>query len=59
MYGQTSSSCGIPNHFAVKCESTTGDSKRPSQKSKHQKVHQLADSDDASYSSEQEIIARN
>ena len=34
----------------------TGDSKKPSQKSKHRKVHQLADSDDASYSSEEEEI---
>ena len=41
----------------MKCESTTGDSKRPSQKSKHQKVHQLADSDDARYSSEEEILS--
>ena len=56
-YGQTCSSCGKPNHFAIKCESTTGDSKRPPQKSKHRKVHQLADSDDAIYSSEEEILS--
>ena len=31
--------------------------KKPSQKSRHQKVHQLADSDDASYSSEVEILS--
>ena len=41
----------------MKCESTPGDSKRPSQKSKHRKVHQLTDSDDASYSSEEEILS--
>ena len=57
MYGQTCSSCGKPYHFAVKCESTTGDSKRPPPKSKHRKVHQLADSDDASYSSEEETLS--
>ena len=56
-YGQTCSSCEKPHHFAVKCESTTGDSKRPSQKSKHRKVHQFTDSDDASYSSEEEILS--
>ena len=56
-YGQTCSSCGKPHHFAVKCESTTGNSKRPSKKSKHRKVHQLTDSDDASYSSEEEILS--
>ena len=28
-YGQTCSSCGKRNHFAVKCESVTGDSKSP------------------------------
>ena len=57
-YGQTCSSCGKPNFFAVKCESITGDSKKPSpKKSKHRKVHQLADSDDASYSSEEEVLS--
>ena len=35
VYGQTCLLCGKPNHFAVKRKSTTGDSKRPSQKSKH------------------------
>ena len=52
-YGQTCSSWGKCNHFAVKCESVTRDSK----KLKHRKVHQLADSDDASYSSEEEILS--
>ena len=41
----------------MKCESTTNDFKRPSQKPKHRKVHQLADSDDASYLSEEEILS--
>ena len=56
-YGQICSSCGTPNHFAVKCGKKSSDSKKPSQKSKHRKVHQLADSDDASYSSEEEILS--
>ena len=56
-YGQICSSCGKPNHFAVKCGKKSSDSKKPSQKSKHRKVHQLADSDDASYSSEGEILS--
>ena len=56
-YGQICSSCGKPNHFAVKCGKKSSDSKKPSQKSKHRKVHQLADSDDASYSSEEEILS--
>ena len=56
-YGPTCSSCGKPYHFVVKCESTTSDSKRPPQKSKRRKVHQLADSDDASCSSEEETLS--
>ena len=56
-YGQICSSYGKPNHFAVKCAKKSSDSKKPSQKSKHRKVHQLADSDDASYSSEEEILS--
>ena len=48
-YGQIFSSCGKPNHFAVKCGNKSSDSVKPSQKSKHRKVHQLADRDDASY----------
>ena len=56
-YGQICSSCGKPNHFPVKCGKKSSDSKKPSQKSKHRKVHQLADSDDASYSSEGEILS--
>ena len=56
-YGQICSSCRKPNHFAVKCGKKSSDSKKPSQKSKHRKVHQLADSDDASYSSEEEILS--
>ena len=56
-YGQTCSSCGKPYHLVVKCESTTSDSKRPPQKSKRRKVHQLADSDDASCSSEEETLS--
>ena len=56
-YGQICSSYGKPNHFAVKCAKKSSDSKKPSQKSKHRKVHQLADSDDASYPSEEEILS--
>ena len=57
VYGQLCSSCGKPYDFAVKCQSTTSDSKRPSQKPKHQKVHQLADSDDTSSLSEEKILS--
>ena len=39
-YGQTCSCCGKPYHFVVKCESTTSDSKRPSQKPKKKKYCQ-------------------
>ena len=56
-YGQICSSCGKPNHFAVKCGNKSSYSEKPSQKSKHRKVHQLADSDGASYSSEEEILS--
>ena len=56
-YGQICSSCGKPNHFAVKCGKKSSDSKKPSQKSKHRKVHQLADRDEESYLSEEEILS--
>lgn len=57
-YGQVCSSCGKPNHFAVKCREKSSESKRSSQPSRRGKVHQLADSDDPSYSSE-EILSEN
>ena len=56
-YGQICFSCGKPNHFSVKCGNKSSDFKKPSQKSKHTKIHQLADSDDSSYSSEEEILS--
>ena len=56
-YGQICSSCGKPNHFAVKCANKSSYSKKLSQKSKHRKVHQLADSADTSYTSEEEILS--
>ena len=40
VYGQLCSSCGKPYDFAVKCQSTTSDSKRPSQKPKKKKYCQ-------------------
>ena len=46
-----------PIHFAVKCGNKSSDSKKPSQKSSHRKVHQLADRDEASYFSEEEILS--
>ena len=57
VYGQICSLCGKLNHFAVKCGNKSSDSKKSSQKSKHRKVYQLADSDDSSYSSEEEILS--
>ncbi|PFX23773.1 hypothetical protein AWC38_SpisGene11661 [Stylophora pistillata] len=53
-YDQICFSCGKLNHFAVKWGNK---SEKPSQKSKPRKVHQLAESDDPSYSSEEEILS--
>ena len=57
VYGHICSSCGKPNHFVVKYGNKSSDSKKPSQKSKHRKVHQLADRDEESYLSEEEILS--
>ena len=57
VYGHICSSCGKPNHFVVKYGNKSSDSKKPSQKSKHRKVHQLADRDEESYLSEEEMLS--
>ena len=56
-YGQTCSSCGKSNHFAVKCGIKSHDSKRSSYRFKNKpKIHQIAENSDQSYLSEEDIL---
>ena len=57
-YRKTCSSCGKPNHFAVKCFKNSRESmKKRSQKPKCKNVSQLNDITESSYSSEEEILS--
>ena len=58
-YGQTCSACGKANHCAAKCSknSRSGSKKKRSRRPYGKKVHQLEDSTEPAYSSEEEILS--
>ena len=57
-YGQTCSACGKANHFAAKClKNAPSGSKKKRFQRPGKKVHQLDDSTELAYSSEEEILS--
>ena len=57
-YGQTCSACGKANHFAAKClKNAPSGSKKKRFQRLGKKVHQLDDSTELAYSSEEEILS--
>ena len=57
-YGQTFSACGKANHFAAKClKNAPSGSKKKRFQRPGKKVHQLDDSTELAYSSEEEILS--